>query len=1052
MKENEFSFSGANEAKKFLEVLYGEEEVETGYLVCFTLPKHRVSWFWNGNKSEFVKYAMQEVKHSNVYVGMGLQNKELALKVAEKQGKIPDESRIRGYKKTVSAIPGVWLDVDVKGPAHKADNLPETFEDANKIIEKFSLSPTMIVHSGYGYQAYWLLKEPWLLESDEERNEAQEFLDTFQKTMQYHASGFGWRVDPTADLTRVLRVPGTMNRKEGIEHKPVKIVHLEENNRYTIDDFEQYFLDKNELKKVSPSKSTSSNKTIEVPPTNQFAKIEYIEEGCTWMRHCKEDAKTLSEPEWYASLTILGRCIKGENLAHEWSSPYSGYSYKETEQKLAQALNKTGPITCEKVHGMTNGQWCKQCPFYNQIKSPIAISNIKEKEQQLEGAKQLIMKRISQSPNQPVTLRKTEKAALQFIKKEDPNSFEELTTALNLALNEKSKNTTTSSNRSHLRIAGKEESPQLQTVDSCLENSPGQTLLIPENYHLTEHGTYKITPKGNKSDLVDIAFSPILVTGLMKDIQTNAEMVQLSWKRGERWYKKIVNRDEVANARKIVDLAIVGFPVTTSTAKEVVNYISTTEAINYNVLPKQFVSSQLGWQGKNFDKGFLWGKYTILDGELKEPINENEISNSSHVIFRGAEAGDEQLVSGFHKRGTIEDWINAVKPASNYPKAMLGFYSAFVPPLLEILNCSNFIIDFANRTSTGKTTVQRIAASVAGNPDEKSPESILGTWDVTQVWLERASGVMSGLPVILDDTKRAKNTKIVGNILYTVASGRGRGRGNKKGINATTTWRTVLISSGETPATSFTTDGGTRARVLEVRGLPFVNDDEETREMVQEINREVCLNYGHALPLFVQWIQKNRDHWEKWQKEYQELTKYFATGIKNNVAGRLAAYASIIEITAILVHQAFKEMGHPLPWEYGKYMQIEWPYIAEEAEDPTGEEEAFREIVSWAYSRETHFYGRHQEDYHGKPVPPNSGWIGRWDKKDNWDYIAFYPNVLKNELERNGYNPNEILSLWNERGWLDTHRTRKGFTKNLRIEGKKQWVVMIKRAAIDSLN
>ncbi|MEQ6390298.1 DUF927 domain-containing protein, partial [Bacillaceae bacterium S4-13-58] len=879
--------------------------------------------------------------------------------------------------------------------------------------------------------------------------------NNFLRTVQYHASSFGWRVDSTSDLSRVFRVPGTWNRKKDLEPAPVKIVTIEEDNRYTQDDLEQYFLDESQVKATKTPSQVFHAKSpnVSLTPNNQFAKIEHIINGCAWMKHCKEDAETLSEPEWYASLSILGRCIDGEELTHEWSSPYPNYSYDETQYKLFQSLKNTGPVTCEKIFEMTNGKWCNQCSFYQNIKSPIAVSNMEEKEAQLEGAKQLIMEKLSRSSTEKnVSLTKTEKDALKFIKREAPSTYEELSTELNLALNkscEEVKNE--NSSESHLRIVGEEESPQLQTVGSCLENSPGKSLLIPENYHLTEHATYKIIPKGNKTSLLDIAFSPILVTGLMKDIQTNHEMVQLSWKRGERWYHKIVNRDEVANARKIVDLASVGFPVTTSTAKEVVNYVSTTEAINYKELPKQFVSSQLGWQGKKFDKGFLWGNHTILNGEIKEQLKGDEVTNSEYVVFRGMESGDEQLVSGFHKRGSIEKWIQAVQPASDYPKVMLGFYSAFVPPLLEILNCSNFIIDFANRTSTGKTTVQRIAASVVGNPDEKNSDSILGTWDVTQVWLERASGVMNSLPVILDDTKRAKNTKIVANILYTVASGRGRGRGNKKGISMTTTWRTVLISSGETPAISFTNDGGTRARVLEVRGLPFVNDDIKTRELVQNINIEVCQNYGHAFPLFVQWIQKNRDSWIKWQEEYQELVKFFATGIKNNVAGRLASYAAIIELTAEMVHRAFDDMGYPLPWKYKKYMQIEWPNIAEEAKDPTGEEEALREIISWAASRETHFFGRHTTDFNGKPILPNGGWLGRWDKSQNWDSIAFYQSSLKNELEKGGYNAMEILGLWKEKGWLDLPNGSNRFGKQTRIDGIRHWLVTIKREAIDSL-
>jgi putative DNA primase/helicase len=601
-----------------------------------------------------------------------------------------------------------------------------------------------------------------------------------------------------------------------------------------------------------------------------------------------------------------------------------------------------------------------------------------------------------------------------------------------------------------LGLIQNDEKTQVIKVGDLLPDAPITHLVLPINYNLSDEATYKVTIKANNSNIVEIAFAPVLVTGIMKDIQTNLEMVRLAWKRGGRWYHKIVNRELMANARKIIELSSEGFPVTSNNANEIVKYLEVTEATNYGLLPKQYVSSQLGWQGSELEKGFLWGEFSVLEDKvIKQTAFNGNNTSEEVVIFRGMDIGDEQIAKGFHMNGSIEKWIKAVQLASEYPKVLLGLYSAFVPPLLEILNCSNFIIDFANRTSTGKTTIQRIAASVVGNPDEKCSNSVLGTWDTTIVWLERASSIITCLPMLLDDTKRAKKPKDVADILYTVANGRGRGRGNLKGISQIKTWFTVLISSGEIPATSFTNDGGTRARVLEIRGLPFGSDDKDTQKLVQTINREVCQNYGHAFPLFVQWIQRKRNEWEIWNDEYQQKVNYFSSLARDNVSGRLAAYAAIIEFTAQLVHRAFKEMGYELPWKYEGCMMLEWPNIAREAEDPTGEENALREIVSWAYSREKHFYGRHETDNNGKLKLPSGGWLGRWDNLNHWKYIAFYPSALKAELERNGYNPKEILNLWNEKNWLDTQTGR--FEKSIRVNGERQWVVALKREAIESL-
>lgn len=608
-----------DEAMKFLEVLYGEEELDKGHLVCFTLPDQTTRWFHHMKKEEFIEHALDMAKTKNVYVGLGLQDKEMAMEIARQKNKNSSESRIRGYKQTVYAIPGVWLDIDVKGPAHKEKDLPDTDDDALKLIAKFPLDPTVLIHTGNGYQSYWLFKEPWYFDNGHERIEAQEFLNQFLLTMQYYASEHGWKLDSTSDLSRVFRIPGTWNRKNPNQIKPVKIVQLNEQNRYTKDEIEQYLLDPAHLPK-GLTKRTFKAKAI--PVANQFSKIEHIEQGCRWMKHCKEDAKTLSEPEWYGSLTILGRCLHGEKLAHEWSAPYENYTYEETQYKLAHALKNTGPITCEKVYEITNGKWCQECPFFQKVKSPIAISNLKEKENQLKGAKDLIMKKIQKLSNGDSSeLSKTEKGALGFIKNEDSKTYQELSTQLNLALNESISKTKTSnkssSKRGHIRIAKEGENLDYQTVETVLDNPPQKNLLIPQDYYLSENATFRVSPRIKNPQLIEIALAPILVTGLMKDIHTSNELIQLSWKRGGNWQKKIVSREQVANARKLVELAGVGFPVTSNNAKEIVPYIYELEALNYNRLPKQIVSSQLGWQGKKLEKGFLWGKHTIVEGEVK---------------------------------------------------------------------------------------------------------------------------------------------------------------------------------------------------------------------------------------------------------------------------------------------------------------------------------------------------------------------------------------------------------------------------------------------------
>jgi hypothetical protein len=132
----------------------------------------------------------------------------------------------------------MWVDVDIQGPAHSSLNLPTTTEEALGLVNRFPLRPSIIVMSGHGLQAYWLFREFWRLESDEDRNIARAISDGLQQAIRSYAAERGWLIDHTADLSRVLRLPGTLNRKR----KPVEVRVIDSypERRYNPSDFDDF--------------------------------------------------------------------------------------------------------------------------------------------------------------------------------------------------------------------------------------------------------------------------------------------------------------------------------------------------------------------------------------------------------------------------------------------------------------------------------------------------------------------------------------------------------------------------------------------------------------------------------------------------------------------------------------------------------------------------------------------------------------------------------------------------------------------------------------------
>jgi uncharacterized protein (DUF927 family) len=228
--------------------------------------------------------------------------------------------------------------------------------------------------------------------------------------------------------------------------------------------------------------------------------------------------------------------------------------------------------------------------------------------------------------------------------------------------------------------------------------------------------------------------------------------------------------------------------------------------------------------------------------------------------------------------------------------------------MLMVLATPNIVVSDSGPTTGGKTVKLRVAGSVWGCPDETSSSTVIFTWDGTPVWRERAPSTLGSLPLILDDTMRARRPQDVEQMIYDASQGRGRGRGSPKGLAAQGAWRTAVMSSGERPLSTFTQAGGTHARVLESWATsPFGAKNKGMGALVRKLNREIKRNYGHAGPLFVKHLMKNRKVWPEWRKTYRKYVKEYEEKAGDNaLAGRLADHFATIRPTAELVHAALE--------------------------------------------------------------------------------------------------------------------------------------------------
>ena len=133
--------------------------------------------------------------------------------------------------------------------------------------------------------------------------------------------------------------------------------------------------------------------------------LEVVCFKCDFIKHCKKNSKTLSEPLWHGMITNLALFKGGTYRIHELSKGYKTYSEKETEEKINNFLKSgAGPMTCETLRdrGYTFPRYCKTC--YGKSPASLAFKPLNVKDIR-ECIKTLKVSEVSNATNVDTALR-----------------------------------------------------------------------------------------------------------------------------------------------------------------------------------------------------------------------------------------------------------------------------------------------------------------------------------------------------------------------------------------------------------------------------------------------------------------------------------------------------------------------------------------------------------------------------------------------------------------------------------------------------------------------
>jgi len=271
----------------------------------------------------------------------------------------------------------LWMDIDC-GPTKGVPNSKGKIEgyldqhiglaEFKKFCKAVGLPQPILVNSGNGIHAYWLLEETL------SRNEWEPLAKRLKQLCKEH----GLIVDDKVfEASRVLRPMHSFNFKDPSNPKPVEIWN-ENSARITAEQMRELL--GAPAPKVEEEKPdfvpASMSPMMEALMANKVKKFKNImlkaENGCLQLNYCFTNQAEVDEPLWMSALSIPAFCTDGDKAAHKMSDQHPEYDPAEVDNKLRNIRKRGGPHHCTTFEERNPGG-CDGCLHKGKITSPIVL-------------------------------------------------------------------------------------------------------------------------------------------------------------------------------------------------------------------------------------------------------------------------------------------------------------------------------------------------------------------------------------------------------------------------------------------------------------------------------------------------------------------------------------------------------------------------------------------------------------------------------------------------------------------------------------------------------
>ena len=374
------------------------------------------------------------------------------------------------------------------------------------------------------------------------------------------------------------------------------------------------------------------------------------------------------------------------------------------------------------------------------------------------------------------------------------------------------------------------------------------------------NGIFKQVPnhETGEIDKVEASRMQVVPTELLYNIDTKEEKVKLSFYKYDKWNSIVCEKTTVSIAHKIVELSKTGIDITSSNAKNMVDYFYDCLTLNDDPDIKFYKSlSRMGWVENRF-----------------MPFCDD-------IKFDG-DNNNKYMYQNLTPKGDKEKWIKYVgdlRKKSEFLRLQMAV--SFVSPILEPLNLLPFIFHMYGKSGTGKTVGMIISMSVWGN-------SIMGK--LTKSLNNTANAVMDtcafmrNVPVALDELQAIKSKVGYDKFVMMICEGVERGRMKFDQSKETRTWKNAFLFSGEEPLVGDNSGGGVFNRVIEIDVTGKEVIDASIGDKIVEF---ISQNHGLIAKEYIEYIIRDL---EEIKAKYEQ--------IKNNVK-KLASDSTNKQIMAL---------------------------------------------------------------------------------------------------------------------------------------------------------